>query len=75
VNDTAAAKIAKSLSHPLRIGLVRALRERAELSPVEYARESSEPLANVSHHMTVLREAEVIAVAETIARRGAVEHR
>jgi hypothetical protein len=25
--------------------------------------------------MTVLREAEVVAVAETVARRGAVEHR
>jgi DNA-binding transcriptional ArsR family regulator len=65
----------QSLSHPLRIALVRTLRECPELSPVEYARESSERLANVSYHMTVLREAGVIAVAETVARRGAVEHR
>jgi DNA-binding transcriptional ArsR family regulator len=75
MNDDAAAKIAKALSHPLRIELLRTLRGRAQLSPVEYARESSEPLGNISYHVTVLREAGVIAVADTIARRGAMEHR
>jgi DNA-binding transcriptional ArsR family regulator len=75
MNDDAAAGIAKALSHPLRVGLLRGLRERGELSPVRYAEESSELLGNVSYHMRVLLDAEVIAIAGTTQRRGAVEHR
>jgi DNA-binding transcriptional ArsR family regulator len=75
MKDDDAAQIAKALSHPLRIELLRALADRAQLSPVEYARESDEPLGNVSYHMSALREAGVVAVADTIARRGAMEHR
>jgi DNA-binding transcriptional ArsR family regulator len=75
MKDAAAAQIAKALSHPLRIELLRTLGDRAQLSPVEYARESAESLGNISYHMSVLREAGVIAVTDTIARRGAMEHR
>jgi DNA-binding transcriptional ArsR family regulator len=75
MNDEAAAEIAKALSHPLRISLLRALRNSTDLSPTEFARESSEPLGNVSYHMRVLFDAEIIVVAGTIPRRGAMEHR
>lgn len=75
MDDGQAADIAKALSHPLRFKLLRELREREELSPVEYARESGETLGNISYHFTVLAKAEVIAQTGAVARRGAMEHR
>jgi DNA-binding transcriptional ArsR family regulator len=75
MNDGQAADIAKALSHPLRFELLRDLRERRTLSPVEYARESGEALGNVSYHFTVLAKADVIAQTGSVARRGAMEHR
>jgi DNA-binding transcriptional ArsR family regulator len=75
MNDDTAAELAKALSHPLRISLLRALRDSTDLSPTEYARESSELLGNVSYHMRVLFDAQIIVVAGTVPRRGAVEHR
>jgi DNA-binding transcriptional ArsR family regulator len=75
MDDGQAADIAKALSHPLRFGLLRDLRERKDLSPVEYARESGETLGNVSYHFSVLAKAEVIAQTASVARRGAMEHR
>lgn len=75
MNDGQAADIAKALSHPLRFELLRSLRERKDLSPVQYARESGEPLGNVSYHFGVLAKAGVIAQTGAVARRGAMEHR
>jgi DNA-binding transcriptional ArsR family regulator len=75
VNDREAAILAGTLSHPLRIGFLTALRERQVLSPIEYARTSGELLGNVSYHVKTLARAEVIVVSERISRRGAVEHR
>jgi DNA-binding transcriptional ArsR family regulator len=75
MNDGPAADIAKALSHPLRFELLRNLRERKDLSPVQYARESDEPLGNVSYHFGVLAKAGVIAQTGSVARRGAMEHR
>ncbi len=75
MNDDAAAELAKALSHPLRISLLRALRGSTDLSPIEHARESSELLGNVSYHMRVLFDADVVAIVGTVPRRGAVEHR
>jgi DNA-binding transcriptional ArsR family regulator len=75
MEDAAAAEIAKALSHPLRLSYLRALTERRELSPSEFARETDEPLGNVSYHVKALRDAGVLEVASTVPRRGAVEHR
>jgi DNA-binding transcriptional ArsR family regulator len=75
MNDGQAADIAKALSHPLRFELLRELRERKDLSPVEYARESGDALGNVSYHFGVLAKAKVIAQTAGVARRGAMEHR
>jgi len=74
MNDANAAEVAKALSHPLRIELVRAMRDERVLSPGGYSRESGEPLGNVSYHVKALLEAEVITTAELVPRRGAVEH-
>jgi DNA-binding transcriptional ArsR family regulator len=75
MNDGQAADIAKALSHPLRFELLRNLRERKDLSPVQYARESGVSLGNVSYYFGVLAKAKVIAQTAAVAKRGAMEHR
>jgi DNA-binding transcriptional ArsR family regulator len=75
MDDAAAAEVTKALSHPLRIKFLRALTGRRQLSPSEFARESEEPLGNVSYHVKALFEAGVLEIADRIPRRGAVEHR
>jgi DNA-binding transcriptional ArsR family regulator len=74
MHDRGAAEIAKALSHPIRIGIIRELRTRRRLSPTEYAREHGDPLGNVSYHFQTLRRAEVVEVTDTARRRGALEH-
>jgi DNA-binding transcriptional ArsR family regulator len=69
-----AADVAKALNHPLRIEFLRTARGRQKVSPSEYARETGEPLGNVSYHATMLAQAGVLAVVDTAKRRGAVEH-
>jgi DNA-binding transcriptional ArsR family regulator len=64
----------KALAHPLRWRIVEALVERAEASPVELARMLDQPLATVSHHVRVLRDAGSIELTRTEQRRGAIEH-
>jgi DNA-binding transcriptional ArsR family regulator len=73
--DTEAAKLAQALSHPLRIEILRTMRDRRVLSPVEYSRESGEPLGNVSYHVRALLEFDIVAEAGLVQRRGAMEHR
>jgi DNA-binding transcriptional ArsR family regulator len=74
VKDPGAAEIAKALSHPLRIAILRTARDRRKVSPSEYARETGEPLGNVSYHVTMLAQAGVLKVVDTAKRRGALEH-
>jgi DNA-binding transcriptional ArsR family regulator len=74
MDDLEAAEVAKSLSHPLRIAIVRCAQDRRKLSPSEYARQTDEPLGNVSYHVSALRAAGVLEVVDTAQRRGALEH-
>jgi DNA-binding transcriptional ArsR family regulator len=77
-SDREAAEVARALGHPIRLGYLRALSESGTdglLSPSEYARESGEPLGNVSYHVTTLAAAGIVEVGEMVARRGATEHR
>ncbi len=74
MDDRQAAEVAKALSHPLRIAILREIRDRRKLSPSEYAKDTGEPLGNVSYHLVALREAGIIKVTDTAKRRGALEH-
>jgi DNA-binding transcriptional ArsR family regulator len=74
MDDAAAGDLVKTLSHPIRIGYLRLLRQRDALSPVDYSRESGEMLGSVSYHVGALRDAGVIEEAGTEQRRGAVMH-
>lgn len=75
LGDQEAVEIAKTLTHPLRLALLRALRDGRTISAVEFARDSGEHLGNVSHHMKALHRAGVIQIRETTPAHGGVAHR
>jgi DNA-binding transcriptional ArsR family regulator len=64
----------KALGHPLRWSILDVVIDRSEASPIEVARILDQPLATVSHHMRVLRDAGCVELIRTEPRRGAVEH-
>lgn len=64
----------KALAHPLRWRILELVSERGEASPSELSRALEQPLATVSHHVRVLREARSLELARTEQRRGALEH-
>lgn len=63
----------KALAHPLRAKILAILTERVA-SPNEMAKELDEGLSQVSYHVKVLREYELIEPDHKKPRRGAVEH-
>jgi DNA-binding transcriptional ArsR family regulator len=67
-------RLIKGLAHPLRWRMLELMTERGESSPVELARLLDQPLATVSHHMRVLRDAHCVELTRTEQRRGAIEH-
>jgi DNA-binding transcriptional ArsR family regulator len=68
-----ATRIAKALSHPLRVQLVTILNDRLA-SPNELSKELDEGLSQISYHVKVLKDFEMIELVKTEPRRGAVEH-
>ena len=66
-------RIVKALGHPLRQRILHALSDSVA-SPNQIARRLREPLGNVSYHVKILAENDVVELVETRAVRGAVEH-
>jgi len=66
-------RLIKALAHPLRVKILHILSERVA-SPNEMSKVLEEPLGNVSYHVTVLDEWELIEEVRSEPRRGAVEH-
>jgi predicted transcriptional regulator len=61
--------------HPLRLRLLELIEASAvPVSPNELARQVGEKLNNVSYHVRQLRDARLIVLADTKARRGALQH-
>jgi DNA-binding transcriptional ArsR family regulator len=75
VDDVESAALAKSLSHPVRLALIRALRDGGTLSASEFARTDKAALGVVSYHINGLADAGVLEIVETIQRRGTMERR
>lgn len=65
--------LVKSLAHELRAEILAILNERMA-SPNELAKELGEGLSQVSYHVKVLKDFELIEMTRTEPRRGAVEH-
>lgn len=66
-------QLVKALSHELRVEILGILNERMA-SPNELSKELDEGLSQVSYHVKVLKDYEVIRLVKTVPRRGAVEH-
>lgn len=66
-------RLAKALSHPLRVRLLAALNDRIA-SPNELARAFGESLPKVSYHVKTLAELGCVELVSTAQRRGATEH-
>lgn len=66
-------RLVKALGHPLRVQLLTTLNHRVA-SPNELAKETGEPLGNVSYHIRLLADLNCVELVRTEPRRGAVEH-
>lgn len=66
-------RIVKALSHPLRVRILTILNDRVA-SPNELHKELEEGLSQISYHVKVLKDFELIEQVRTEPRRGAVEH-
>jgi DNA-binding transcriptional ArsR family regulator len=73
--DERRAVIAKMLTHPLRLQILKLLDENEKpMSPSMLAETLEAPLGNVSYHVRQLLGAKFILLKRTKQRRGAVEH-
>ncbi len=66
-------RLIKAMAHPLRVRILAYMNDRA-WSPNELSNELAEGLSQVSYHVKVLKDYELIEMTKTEPRRGAVEH-
>jgi DNA-binding transcriptional ArsR family regulator len=66
--------VAKALSHPARIGILKTLEKVGQTSPSSVAAQVSESLPTLAYHMRELRTVGLIRASGTRPARGAVEH-
>ncbi len=66
-------RVIKALAHSMRVEILAILNDRMA-SPNELSKELEEGLSQVSYHVKVLRDFEMIEMVKTEPRRGAVEH-
>ena len=71
--ESAHLRLLKALADPVRLQLLGVLSYR-DVSPAEFARMQSEPLADVLPHFRTLEELNCIELAETRKVDGATEH-
>jgi DNA-binding transcriptional ArsR family regulator len=67
-------RLAKALSHRLRVQILQRLEEGGEASPKELAQALGEPVGNVSYHVRILLELDCVALVRTEPSRGALAH-
>lgn len=66
--------VLNALRHPLRRRILRAIRDDEAISPRELAESLSEPLSNVSYHVRVLAEYDLLELVRTRQVRGSMQH-
>jgi DNA-binding transcriptional ArsR family regulator len=72
VDDTS---LLAALNHPLRREILAKMgTTEAPLSPRELSEDLGEPLSNVSYHVRVLNQFEIIGLARTRPVRGTMQH-
>lgn len=63
-----------ALRHPLRRRILREMADGIVISPSELSARLRQPLSNVSYHVRVLAERDVIILIETKPAKGSIEH-
>ncbi len=67
-------RLVKAVAHPLRVEILETLVSDGELSPAQIAKKLGRAPGNVSYHVNVLRDCNVLELVRTEPRRGALEH-
>lgn len=65
-------QLAKALSHPIRVEILQALRNRVA-SPDELSREMDEKLGVISYHASALAWCGFLELIDTRPRQGSIE--
>jgi DNA-binding transcriptional ArsR family regulator len=73
INEINDPRLVKALAHPLRVSILSALEHRVA-SPSELADELEVPLPNLSYHIRMLVQLDLLKLVKTRPRRGAIEH-
>jgi DNA-binding transcriptional ArsR family regulator len=73
INDINDPRLVKALAHPLRVSILSALASRTA-SPSQLAEELDVPLPNLSYHIRMLVQLDLLKLVRTRPRRGAIEH-
>jgi DNA-binding transcriptional ArsR family regulator len=73
INEINDPRLVKALAHPLRVSILSALEHRTA-SPSELADELGVPLPNLSYHIRMLVQLDLLKLVKTRPRRGAIEH-
>jgi DNA-binding transcriptional ArsR family regulator len=73
INEINDPRLVKALAHPLRVNILSALEHRVA-SPSELAEELGVPLPNLSYHIRMLVQLDLLKLVKTRPRRGAIEH-
>jgi DNA-binding transcriptional ArsR family regulator len=73
INDISDPRLVKALAHPLRVSILSALAHRVA-SPSQLAEELDVPLPNLSYHIRMLVQLDLLKLVKTRPRRGAIEH-
>jgi DNA-binding transcriptional ArsR family regulator len=63
-----------AMNHPMRRDILRRMHGKNAISPRELAAEMDEPLSNVSYHVGVLVDCDVISLVRTKPVRGSMQH-
>ena len=73
INDINDPRLVKALAHPLRVRILGVLQDRVA-SPSDLAEELKAPLGNVSYHVRILAQLDLLKLVRKRPRRGAIEH-
>lgn len=73
INQINDPRLVKALAHPLRVSILSALEHRTA-SPSQLAEELDVPLPNLSYHIRMLVQLDLLKLVKTRPRRGAIEH-
>ena len=67
-------RLVRAVSHPLRVEVLETIVAEGEISPTQIVAKVKGDLGKVSYHVSVLKDCEIIELAGTRQRRGALEH-